>query len=79
MPTLLVYGREDKVIPPGGSFPHISNFFLQLEMTEDLLPFYASPHTTFVHPLGHFIPSNTAAKAAFREFIGQFLPQQEEH
>ncbi|VDK23899.1 unnamed protein product [Taenia asiatica] len=59
MPTLLVYGADDKVIPA--------------EMTEELLPFYAAPQTTFVHPGGHMIPTNAAAKEAFRTFIGQFL------
>ncbi|VDM18062.1 unnamed protein product, partial [Hydatigera taeniaeformis] len=59
MPTLLVYGADDKIIPP--------------EMTEELLPFYAAPQT-LVHPGGHMIPTNAAAKEAFREFIGQFLP-----
>ncbi|KAH9279845.1 Ovarian cancer-associated -like protein [Echinococcus granulosus] len=60
MPTLLVYGRDDKVIPA--------------EMTEELLPLYTAPQTTFVHPGGHMIPTTAAAKEAFRTFIGQFLP-----
>ncbi|VDD80936.1 unnamed protein product [Mesocestoides corti] len=59
MPTLLVYGEDDKVIPA--------------EMTKDLLPMYVAPQTTLVHPGGHFIPTNAAAKDAYRAFIAPFL------
>ncbi|VUZ52951.1 unnamed protein product, partial [Hymenolepis diminuta] len=60
MPTLLVYGEVDNVIPR--------------EMTEDLLPYYATPHTTLVHPGGHMIPINAAAKQVYKQFIAKFTP-----
>ncbi|KAM7534496.1 hypothetical protein Aperf_G00000106534 [Anoplocephala perfoliata] len=58
MPTLLVYGQADKVIPR--------------EMTEDLIPYYADPHNIMVHPKGHLIPTDAPAKQAYREFIAKF-------
>nr|CDS32888.1 ovarian cancer associated gene 2 protein [Hymenolepis microstoma] len=58
MPTLLVYGETDKVIPR--------------EMTEDLLPLYATPHTTLLHAGGHMIPTGGAAKQTYKEFIAKF-------
>ncbi len=42
-------------------------------MTKDLLPMYAEPHTTLVHPGGHMIPTNAAAKQAYKAFIEPFL------
>ncbi|VDO03010.1 unnamed protein product [Rodentolepis nana] len=58
MPTLLVYGEADKVIPR--------------EMTEDLLSLYATPHTILLHPGGHMIPICAAAKQTYKEFIAKF-------
>nr|VZI08671.1 unnamed protein product [Spirometra erinaceieuropaei] len=58
MPTLIVYGLDDKVIPA--------------DMTKDLLDVYEPPHTTLVHPGGHLIPTNAEAKVAYRSFLDRF-------
>ncbi|VDM04675.1 unnamed protein product [Schistocephalus solidus] len=58
MPTLIVYGLDDKVIPA--------------DMTKDLLDVYEPPHTTLVHAGGHLIPTNAEAKIAYRSFLDRF-------
>lgn len=40
-------------------------------MTEDLMPYYAEPHTVLVHSRGHMIPTDAAAKKAYKEFIAK--------
>ncbi|KAF8571021.1 hypothetical protein P879_01588 [Paragonimus westermani] len=59
LPTLVVYGETDEVIP--------------LEMTKDILPIFVPPATVYSHEGGHFIPTNPDAKRAYEQFLLKFI------
>ncbi|KAF5394733.1 OVCA2 serine hydrolase domain containing [Paragonimus heterotremus] len=59
VPTLVVYGKTDEVIPS--------------EMTEDILPIFAPPATVYLHEGGHFIPTNSHAKHVYEQFLSNFV------
>ena len=56
VPSLHVYGLEDKVI--GG-------------MSSDLVPYFDNP-TVVEHPGGHFIPATSKQKEPYMNFIRSF-------
>ncbi|THD23359.1 Ovarian tumor suppressor candidate 2 [Fasciola hepatica] len=58
IPTLVVYGRADEVIPEG--------------MSRETLPLFEPPATVFVHNGGHHIPTDLDAKVAYQEFLLRF-------
>lgn len=57
VPSLHVYGQDDKVIPE--------------QMSRDLVPIFSRPHI-FTHQGGHFVPASSAHKHIYQEFIKRF-------
>ncbi|KAL7823595.1 hypothetical protein AOLI_G00221420 [Acnodon oligacanthus] len=58
LPSLHVFGKEDKVIPE--------------QMSRDLLPVFPGAHV-LIHPGGHFIPAASALRQIYQEFLQRFL------
>ncbi|XP_062870433.1 esterase OVCA2 [Trichomycterus rosablanca] len=57
LPTLHVFGQDDKVIPE--------------QMSRDLLPIFSAAEV-LTHPGGHFIPAASAHKRIYLEFLKKF-------
>lgn len=57
MPSLHVFGLEDRVIPD--------------HMSRELLPSFQGP-TVLTHPGGHFIPAQAAHRPTYQNFLKQF-------
>ncbi len=57
VPSLHVYGLEDKVIG---------------DMSNDLVPYFDNP-TVVEHPGGHFIPATSKQKEPYMNFIRAFM------
>lgn len=60
LPTLHVYGLQDKVI--------------EAPMSEEFLEYFSDPQT-LVHPGGHFLPATGAQKAAYVTFLERMTTQ----
>ncbi|XP_069578630.1 esterase OVCA2 isoform X1 [Brachyistius frenatus] len=57
MPTLHVFGLEDRVIPDN--------------MSRELLPSFQDPQV-LIHPGGHFIPAASAHRQSYQDFLKRF-------
>ncbi|KAL6473311.1 hypothetical protein MHYP_G00194990 [Metynnis hypsauchen] len=57
LPSLHVFGHEDKVIPE--------------RMSRDLLPLFPGAHI-LTHPGGHFVPAASAHRQVYQEFLQSF-------
>ncbi|XP_026862296.2 esterase OVCA2 [Electrophorus electricus] len=57
LPSLHVFGQEDKVIPE--------------QMSRELLPMFPRAHV-LSHPGGHFIPAASAHRPIYQEFLQRF-------
>ncbi|CAN9501138.1 unnamed protein product [Ophioblennius macclurei] len=57
MPSLHVFGLEDKVIPDA--------------MSRELLPSFQDPQV-LIHPGGHFVPAASAHRQTYQEFLQKF-------
>ncbi|XP_076876435.1 esterase OVCA2 [Brachyhypopomus gauderio] len=57
LPSLHVFGQEDKVIPE--------------QMSRDLLPTFPRAHV-LTHPGGHFVPAGSAHRPVYQEFLKLF-------
>lgn len=57
LPSLHVFGQEDKVIPE--------------QMSRELLPTFPGAHI-LVHPGGHFIPAASAHRQTYQKFLQMF-------
>ncbi|KAK7925745.1 hypothetical protein WMY93_008055 [Mugilogobius chulae] len=57
IPSLHVFGQEDKVIPD--------------HMSKDLLPVFKDPQI-LTHPGGHFIPATSAHRQTYQDFFKRF-------
>uniref|UniRef100_H3DFG2 Esterase OVCA2 n=1 Tax=Tetraodon nigroviridis TaxID=99883 RepID=H3DFG2_TETNG len=57
MPSLHVFGLEDRVIPDS--------------MSRDLLPTFEEP-VVLIHPGGHFIPATAAHRETYQNFLKRF-------
>lgn len=57
IPSLHVFGLEDKVIPDG--------------MSRELLPSFRDPRV-LVHPGGHFVPAASAHRQTYQDFLQRF-------
>ncbi|XP_072515728.1 esterase OVCA2 [Salminus brasiliensis] len=57
LPSLHVFGQEDKVIPE--------------QMSRELLPIFPRAHI-LTHPGGHFIPAASAHRQIYQEFLQKF-------
>ncbi|CAL1573081.1 unnamed protein product [Knipowitschia caucasica] len=57
IPTLHVFGLDDRVIPD--------------HMSKDLLPVFKEP-LTLTHPGGHFIPAAAAHRQTYQDFLKRF-------
>lgn len=57
LPSLHVFGQEDKVIPE--------------QMSRELLPTFPGAHI-LTHPGGHFIPAASAHRQIYQEFLQKF-------
>ncbi|XP_043910308.1 esterase OVCA2 isoform X2 [Protopterus annectens] len=61
VPTLLVFGETDRVIPAA--------------MSEELVPHFVDP-VVLRHQLGHFVPTGAAQKKVYIEFLEKFLKKE---
>ncbi|KAM9788782.1 esterase OVCA2 [Neosynchiropus ocellatus] len=59
MPSLHVFGQEDRVIPEA--------------MSRDLLPTFLDPQV-LTHPGGHFVPAASAHRPAYQDFLRSCAP-----
>ncbi|MED6267530.1 Ovarian cancer-associated protein 2 [Characodon lateralis] len=57
IPSLHVFGLEDRVIPD--------------TMSRDLLPSFQDPQV-LIHPGGHFVPAAAAHRQTYQDFLKQF-------
>lgn len=57
IPSLHVFGQEDRVIPD--------------HMSKDLLPVFNDPKT-LTHPGGHFVPAASAHRQTYQDFLKRF-------
>lgn len=57
IPSLHVFGLEDRVIPDS--------------MSRELLPFFKDP-LILTHPGGHFVPASSAHRQTYQEFLRKF-------